>query len=186
MKIYRFSLLLLLPLLGMKKCEREVAPTFTLPVATQTGANTIGFVVDGRVWRNYGWLPYTATEGDNIRSSYMPFARFDLNAGQIDRNRHESFYLYLDSLVSAGTYQVNTNVAAGTTRRAVRTLIFSDVSEKAYYGYSPKGTKTTVTITKLDTVEHIIAGTFEGTLAQRTDSTKQVRVTDGRFDIKYR
>lgn len=130
MKIYRFSLLLLLPLLGMKKCERDVAPTFTLPPTTQTGANTIGFVVDGRVWRNHGWLPYTAAESDNIRNSYVSFARFDLSAGQIDRNRYESFHLYLDSLVSVGTYEVNTNVVPGATRRAERVLIFSDESEK--------------------------------------------------------
>ncbi|GAA4032633.1 hypothetical protein GCM10022409_16110 [Hymenobacter glaciei] len=169
----------------MRKCEREVAPTFTLPPATQTGANTFGFVLDGRVWRNYGWLPYTAAESDNLSSSYVPHGRFTLNAGLIDRNRYERFYLFLDSLVNTGTYRANANVASGATRRAERILIFSGESDKLYYGYSPNGTKTNVTITKLDTVKHIIAGTFEGAVAQRVDSTKQVRITDGRFDIKY-
>ncbi|GAB3727303.1 hypothetical protein GCM10027594_09260 [Hymenobacter agri] len=171
--------------MGMKKCEREVAPAFTLPPITQTGANTIGFIVNGQVWRNYGWLPYTAAESDNLRGSYVPYGQFTLNAGLIDRNRYESFYLNLDSLINTGTYSVNINAKQGTIRRAERILIFSDESGKMYYGYSPKGTKITVVITKLDTSRHIIAGTFEGTLAQMADSSKRVRITDGRFDIKY-
>lgn len=38
-------------------------------------------------------------------------------------------------------------------------------------------------ITKLDTTNHIIAGTFEFTVWKEDCDT--IRVTDGRFDIKY-
>jgi len=42
-----------------------------------------------------------------------------------------------------------------------------------------------ITITHIDTVRHIIAGTF-GFRAEKTDgSGETVEVTNGRFDVKY-
>ncbi|MFC6223517.1 hypothetical protein ACFP2F_09715 [Hymenobacter artigasi] len=181
-------LLLLLPLLGMRKCEREPVPTFKLPAVTQDGANTMGFVIDGRVWQNYGWLPYTTGASDNLRATYSPrygSKNFSLNAGQIARDVYENFYLSIDSLTSIGTYQASKNRLLGVSVRAERGFVFENKESQTVYSYLYKGSTATIVIAKLDTVEHIIAGTFEGTLRQGNDSTKLVRITDGRFDVRY-
>lgn len=188
MKIRPLLLLSLLPLLGMmKKCEREPVPVFTLPPATESGANTFGFLLDGRVWRNYGWLPYTKSESDNLKASYSPHnssRNFSLATGQIGRDSYESFYLTLDSLRSIGTYRASTR-RVGTAVRAERGFIFNNEDTKSVYSYVPSGSTATTTITKLDTVQHIIAGTFFGTLRSLGDTTKTISITAGRFDVKY-
>lgn len=181
-------LLLLLPLLGMKKCEREPAPAFKLPPATQSGANTFGFVIDSRVWQNYGWLPYTAGQSDNLRATYSPrygSKNFSLNAGQIARDAYENFYLSIDSLTSTGTYQASKIPRPGANVRAERGFTFENKETQTVYSYLYKGSTATITISKLDTIQHIIAGTFEGRLRTGNDSTKLVRITEGRFDVRY-
>ena len=184
-KYYR--LLLLLPLLGMKKCEREPSPIFTLPPVTQEGANTLGFVVDGRVWRNYGWLPYTSGESDNLRALYSSRSstNFTLYAGQISRDVYENFSLSMDSLAGVGTYQLTRKLVHGANRRVIQGLTFSRPETSESYGYPAAGSPATITITRLDTAQHIIAGTFTGTLKSLADTTKAVRITEGRFDVKY-
>lgn len=186
MKLYH--LLLLLPLLGMKKCERELVPTFKLPPATQSGANTFGFIIDGRVWQNYGWLPNTTGASDNLGAMYSPrygSKNFSLNAGQIARDVYENFYLSIDSLTSTGTYRASKAPRLGANVRAERGFVFENRDTQTVYSYLYKGSTATITITKLDTIQHIIAGTFEGTLRQGNDSTKLVRITEGRFDVLY-
>lgn len=41
-----------------------------------------------------------------------------------------------------------------------------------------------ITITRFDTVAHIISGTFSGKLKAR-NGTKELPITDGRFDINW-
>ena len=186
MKNRVFLLLIAVPLMAMmKKCEREPAPVFTLPAATQSGANTLGFILNKRVWLNYGWLPYTSGSSDNLRVSYFPGRgrmTFNLSAGQIARDVHENFYLTIDSLTSIGTYRASTRRIGS---QAVRGFLFEDKNTGANYGYLPTGSTATTTITTLDTVQHIIAGTFVGTLTNGSDTTKTISITEGRFDVKY-
>ena len=186
MKIRPLLLLLLLPLLGMTKCEQDPAPVFTLPPATQTGANTLGFVIDGRVWQNYGKMPYSASVSDNLRADYTTHGKsFYLYAGQTALNVRELFSLGLDSLTSIGVYQTTNKPVPNTNPRALRALSFSDELTHSSYGSPVKGAKGTITITKLDTIQHIVAGTFIGTLKNANDTTKLVHITDGRFDVHY-
>ena len=187
MQLKHSRVLLLLPLLGMGKCERDPAPVFTLPPVTQTGANTIGFVVDGRVWQNYGKAPYTANLSDNLKADYATqFKKLYVDASQTALNVREIFGFELDSLAGVGVYQTTNKPVPNSIPRAVRALGFGDELTNIYYSSLLKGAKATITITKLDTIQRIIAGTFEGTLRQKDDSTKLVHVTDGRFDVHYR
>ena len=191
MKSRPLLLLLLLPLLGMKKCESEPEPVFTLPAVTQSGANTCGFEVDGRVWITYGVTCYYGAGGcaaNKLLAGYDTRNRaFYLNTWLTTPKRRESFSLRFDSLKRIGTYQLNADLVPQTSIRAVRSLIFTDESEavKGYYNLPQKGGKASITITKLDTVQRIVAGTFGGTFQQSLDTTKQVRITAGRFDVKY-
>ena len=186
-----YRLLLLLPLLGMmKKCEPEPAPAFTLPPATQTGTNTLGFMVDGRVWQNYGWLPHSASESANLTSAYFPVGSspsFRLSAGQYARNVYELLYVELDNLQRAGTYQSSATPVPGNSPPTLRSMVFTDENTNTTYSSEIAGRTNlaTFTITRLDTAQHIIAGTFTGTLKNQVDTTKTVQITEGRFDVKY-
>jgi hypothetical protein len=189
MRIRRF-LVLCLPLLGMmKKCEKEPAPAFTLPPLTQAGTNTIGFMIDGRAWRNYGWLPHSASEDRNLTSAYFysgSYPAFRLSAGQSARNVYELFYVDMDSLLRAGTYPGSAAPVAGKNPPTFRSLQFIDMLTNAAYSSEVAGSRATIVITRLDTAQRIVAGTFSGKLGQVNDPTKQVNITDGRFDVQYR
>jgi hypothetical protein len=186
----KYYLLLLLPLLGMAKCEKEPAPVFALPAATQHGANTIGFMIDGRVWRNYGWLPHSASESANLTSAYFlsgSYPAFRLSAGQSARNVYELFHVELDNLQRTGTYQSSATPVPGNYPPTLRSLAFTDMVNNITYSSEVAGRNSlaTITITRLDTAAHIIAGTFTGTLKSMADTTKIIRLTDGRFDVNY-
>lgn len=60
--------------------------------------------------------------------------------------------------------------------------VFNDLKSSCFYesGFEQIGT---LTITKIDTVSHVIAGTFEFTVW--TEECDTINVTDGRFDIDY-
>lgn len=179
MKAYR--LLLLLPLLSMSKCdkdvfEKEVVPIFALPVATQSGANTIGFIIDGRVWRDYGITCTTfKCDSNKVRGIYTNASRqFTLYAGLSAKNVSESFAVNLSQITRAGTYTSNA-VADGIS-----------FTNHPYDEYLSRPGAASIVVTKMDTVQHIIAGTFSSVLRSRTDTTKKVAISDGRFDIRYR
>ena len=198
MNLKYFRFLLLLPLLSMGKCQKkeEPEPVLTLPPITQSGANTFGFVVDGRVWITYGHVCYYGLGGcasNELLADYdyrSSRRGFYVNTRLDTPKRNETFYLELDSLVRVGKYPTTTYVVPSPTRRAIRsfglTLNAGDRVNETSYGSFLKSGKAAITITKFDTVQRIIAGTFEGTLRQNNDSTKLVHITDGRFDVKYR
>lgn len=177
----KYYLLLLLPLLGMAKCKKEPVPAFSLPPASQVGANTLGFMVHGRVWQNYGVrCTFYGCDTNKVASSFHKSGMyFTLRAGQNARDVDESFGIVLDSIVGTGTYRTI------SPRRAQRQLQFSERTAKQEYSTARPGSSTFV-ITRLDTARHILSGTFEGVLQSTTlGSTESVSITDGRFDVKY-
>ena len=44
--------------------------------------------------------------------------------------------------------------------------------------------KLTLHLTRLDTINHIVSGQFEGVLDHYTDASKTMAITDGRFDTR--
>ena len=182
----RYLLLLsLVPLLGMSKCEKEPAPEFTLPPPTQTGANTMGFMVNGRAWQSYGVrCTLAGCDTNRIRSEFSKRGLyFTLNAGQTARDVDEFFRLALDSITRAGTFRAFTN-QPGAPYRASRSLNFADELTRDYYS-TTRPSSATFVITRADTIQRILSGTFEGTLRNLVDSTKSVTITNGRFDVRY-
>lgn len=187
MSLKSCRLLLLLPLLGMGKCEKDPAPAFILPAATQVGANTLGFIVDGRVWRNYGTrCTWGSCDSNKVRSYYNSrYQHFAIDVQQTAQNVNETFGILLDSLKRAGAYPTTQKVVAG---RMNRQIIFNDLLTNStsltteIYVTRKTGS---VIITRFDTVNHIIAGVFDGILYKNRDSTILVHITEGRFDVKY-
>jgi hypothetical protein len=173
-------------LLALASCQKgNISPT-ELPPATSTGAETLGFLLEGS-----GWVPagrtcgiYGCTDNKVEASSYVANGRRQLllTAARTDGSRHESFILQLDSLPGPGVYR-STAGGPGATGGEAGTKIYFANSRAGQEYQSQPGTAT-ITITKVDTVQDIVSGSFEGLLS-RLGGVGTVQVSSGRFDVLY-
>jgi hypothetical protein len=157
---------LLLSQCGLKKSDPQPAAP-ALPPITQTGAGTIGFRVDGQVWLPKGSFHYPAA------LAYYSGKMFYINAHRVGGTTGDHFGIAINPL------QPNATTFDLAERNGV-VATFSPIND----GYRViKAGAGTLRITRLDTVAHIVAGTFEFEAVSATTG-KTVRVTDGRFDLR--
>ena len=169
----------MLVLLCAASCKKENKNEDQLPPATQTGANTFGCLVNGKVFVPRGYdgtgrpNPHVQYEYDLNGQPYLIIEARQYTSNQITGNIRIGFgnlntlgyYPVSDSFnFSVGWIQVIPNCGMGT----------SDPSVHVWGGG---------VITKLDNSNDIISGTFEFKAIKPGCDT--VRVTDGRFDIKF-
>ena len=162
-------------------CKKETP----LPQATQTGANTLGCRINGKVWvaedsddlfnRAFGVEGgYQGAIIDSIPNCIWLLAR---------RNDRTFLHLFVRKVNRLGVYPLNLSTDA-------RPGALVPYSYGLYYGSSKEfmtgpGHTGTVTVTRADTVNKIIAGTFEFT--GYDPKTKQtISISEGRFDVKTR
>ena len=169
-------LLLVLPLLIVIGCHKnDPSPTEQLPAATQTGANTIGCLVNGQPWvpaGNNGSSNYTVSYDRGLG------ATFDLRAYRYQQNpdNFQNIIIETSRLYGPKTYSIKDSL---NTR-----VVINDRLTGCYLSSLEPGTyrKGTLTVTRLDLQAGIIAGTFDFTLVKPGCDT--VRITQGRFDKK--
>ena len=172
MKIYR-----LLPLLGaLLSCRKDApSPVDQLPPATQTGANTMGCLVNGQPW-----IPAGNNGSSNYAVSYDGFGgTFYLTAYRYQQsiaNTHQSISLFATRLYSPKTYSLKDSI--NTRAKFYRRATGCDMSSQQADIYC----KGTLTITRMDLQAGILSGTFDFVLAKPGCDT--VRITNGRFDKK--
>jgi Family of unknown function (DUF6252) len=168
-------------LLLLASCNKEVSE---LAPATQTGANTFGAKVDGVMWEPKGFGPFPAS--NLLEARFNTPTSLVINARNFASSPNESsFEIYVSGVTGPGTYLLNNNV----------TLPYS--YQSVGYGYYAKTRLTpqdewltstvytgSVTITKFDQHERIIAGTFEFTAGSINSLSQPIHVTEGRFDIR--
>jgi hypothetical protein len=172
-------LLLVVHLQCNKKCCTMPEPDI-LPPVTQEGKNTFGCRVNGEVWTP--WFQCTVRTG-NCKELGFGVSHAD-TAAQLPLDFTLSVRRSLvDTVFSA--FDMYTGGAkikgTGNVMDSVVLLYFSGSDE--YYRFPPGNTSGVFNLTKIDTVNRIIAGTFSFTLYNtRGDS---VVVTEGRFDLIY-
>ena len=194
MRFLNLCFTLLLPLVlaftTLSGCEKDDGPKYgyppkidynVLPPETQEGLNTFGCKVNGKVWvarvlpvgiiiRDIEALVSESSgSGGSLISAYMVDPAIDV---------HE----YMEIAITPTYFKTgdfcfdNTNVSFQYRGNKSNTIT-SD-----YFQFS----NDCVTITKFDTENNIISGTFACTLVP--DSTKlnnKIEITEGRFDLKY-
>ena len=169
-------------------------PTLVLPPVSAVGANTLGFEVDGRVWTTYGYACFgllgNGCKDHVLRASSYRFpggGRRQLSIStRLSTNQHHEFFdLELDSLGGLGVY------AAGRARTLPLGAPFNtygptltDVNKRTDYVGGPRNA-VQVVLTRVDTVQRIVAGTFEGRLENLAAPSQYVTLRRGRFDVKY-
>ncbi|TLM93938.1 hypothetical protein [Hymenobacter jeollabukensis] len=177
-------------LLTLVACMREgVEPKRVLPEATQSGLNTAGAKVDGQVW-----LPATVMfAGSATHVAYQRInGRHELRISlrrvtdtEADPLQQTSIGFYVPDISAPGTVVFNQSVDPYimVNQRAFAKLMYSKptpdqefVTNSAMHGQ--------LTVTRLDTVARIVAGTFDFQ-AQQRGTTATTSVTEGRFDLRY-
>jgi hypothetical protein len=177
-----YLLLLITVLLSSLQCRKQTRPTITdipgLPPATQTGANTLGFLLNGQPW-----IP----EGpNNLSVDYDP----SFNNGIIgivayrkinSTNSTQIVIGIMDSLNSM-TIPFSRNIGKNS-------LGFANYSNEAFCSYHQNDdsshSKGILTISKLDKLNRIISGSFECKLYNRLCNKDTLIINNGRFDIKF-
>jgi hypothetical protein len=151
-------------------------PEPTLPPATQEGKNTFGCKINGK-----NWVPGGALESNWSWREYALIGEYNT-----DREVFE--------ISAMGNYNgVKTYIGLGTSNGNPKhsdilypnfSIYFERNGKKWLYANKPLPTPYyEVTITKLDTINKIVAGRFHFMVISGANDT--IKVTDGRFDLKY-
>ena len=182
MKIRNLPLCLLtLAFLGLDCHKHQDNPPTELPPITQEGRNTCGCKIDGQVW-----VPYYSCKG----LSADP-------CGEISSDIHRipgqsSFFIQIGAAIkyndnSLSFFNINTPVTAGILTVGEKidsvSIQFTKPGSTDYNEFPGLDSKNHLIITKLDTVNNIISGTFQATLYHSVRDS--VNITEGRFDLTF-
>ncbi|MGG7035642.1 MAG: hypothetical protein ACI7YS_10690 [Flavobacterium sp.] len=172
-------LLLLITSLTLTCCEKDnsakpVTELDKLPPATQTGAGTIGCLLDGKAFKP-GYY-------NNSRNCFYQYVNGKYNFS-VSFNNKDSEWNLTNLLIVA----IKKEIFQGETY-----LLYEYADESTCGGYSfnandPVFTTHTHTgelkITKLDPVNYIVSGTFWYDVEDKEGVVHRIR--DGRFDMHY-
>lgn len=159
-------------------CKKAVSE---LPPETQTGAETFGAKVNGVIWgpQGFGGFP-----GDMLEGSYTGPSSVMIKARNFRQSPKESeFEIFLHNITGPGTYQLNTDVTRPNLTASYGYYVEREFTPKNEWQTSSSYTGT-VTITRFDTVEGILSGTFQFNAINLYNSPAPITVTEGRFDLK--
>ena len=168
-----------LSLFLLASCKKEIKE---LPPPTETGANTFGAKVNGTLWAPQGFGSFPAN--DILEARLAGPTEILINARNFASSPNETeFEILIAGISGTGTFQLSNNVPRGGSLS---------------YGYYVKRNMTplnewitsstqggTVTVTKFDLTNRIIAGTFQFTANNLYNTPELLTVTEGRFDLKF-
>lgn len=175
------AFIFLTSLLFFSACKKSVNE---LPEATQSGSNTFGLKLNGKLW-----VPqkFAGINAPVLKAQLYGANSTDLliTAQNFASEPLESqFNLYIKNITGPGIYPLHQNTD----------IYLNAAANYAYYvrrKINPLNEWITnaqdtgiVTITKWDLTNNIVSGTFEFKAASMDNSEEAILVTDGRFDIK--
>lgn len=163
-------LLTLLLSFGTWSCEKdEKEKNWTsLPAETQEGKNTIGCLVDGKVWATNYW----GNRHWMSKSTQVIYYK----------NSEKSYYIkilaYKKNDTAISIWILNKKIK-------IETKLNADFVFKNELGnYDAIRGMGGVYLTKFDTINRIISGKFSFEAIHEEDKTDTLKVTDGRFDME--
>jgi hypothetical protein len=154
-----------------------------LPMATQTGTGMMAAKVNGLIWVKKSCAACIGG-GSGLEVNFSTegtFAGFFTINGQQDRTY---IAFSISNLDRTGVYNFNNkgvNFVLGSYLNIDNTPSHGNLN---YYNTNEKNTGS-ITITKLDKTNKIISGTFQFDAEAKFTPGDIVRITDGRFDVKY-
>lgn len=153
--------------------DREPDPN-VLPEATQTGANTGGALVDGKVWVAKIEYPDLNPGGNNTQYEYVNGEyKLKVVLRQINNvNSSIGFYISDISDITTTSYTLANDSFRATFSYKLLEDYFTDNENSG-----------TLTITKFDKVNKTVSGTFS--YKAKNSNGQVVTISEGRFDKKF-
>lgn len=156
-----------------------------LPEPTTKGANTFACKVNGE-----SWIPDAGGSfmGKKLVLThtylFKPKRMFVLYATRRTKKENTTISLALKDVRSAGTqyFAFDTNPYPGELHYKNHAVYIEYEPGTADYVTNSRYTGS-INFTRVDTINHIISGTFEFTAENTDGSGETIKVTDGRFDI---
>ncbi|RTQ50696.1 hypothetical protein EJV47_08670 [Hymenobacter gummosus] len=171
----------------------------TLPPITRRGANTAGCRFDGNVWCDFlptfkaGRCQQHRTEAA-LEQGTSPRRHWVLHVSAFMRvgGKLSNLYLHLPGLHGPGVYVLGPDTTSPHTGEGPYLRISEQQPAPAgapqntlHTGYATTALRrTTVTITRFDTVARVVAGTFDGFLYD-ANTRRHLPLREGRFDVRY-
>ena len=160
-----------------KKDKTTTEPTDQLPPATQTGANTFGCLVNGKVFTNIGY--------DGSNSNFRLFVdptfqngSFQIRVYSFKTSKYERININSNDINSVGIFNVVGNNGP----------LFIDYSnDNGTCNFNQSANcylKGNLNITKYDISNGIFSGTFQFNIKDPNFNCDTIRITEGRFDKK--
>ena len=154
-----------------------------LPPPSETGANKFGAKINGVIWEAKGFGPFPAN--DVLEARRFGNGDIIINARNFASSPTEKeFVIFVKGTTGPGTYDFNTNTShpgfdASYAYYVVRRFTPENewITSSSYPG--------SITFSRIDTVEHVISGTFQFQMNNWYNAPQPLTVTEGRFDIKY-
>ncbi|PHR73649.1 MAG: hypothetical protein COA67_02670 [Lutibacter sp.] len=168
--------------------------TPTLPAITQTGANTFGCYIDGKLVtpRDGSGGIYGTAKGIVYSGSGTP-PNYAYNEIRIQDYKGETggiVKIHITDLHQngEGTFTIKESncedgIDANPTINIHCRII--DEASQTYKWYCSIENAGTLTITRYDFDGRIISGTFNCTMQNNDDSSDTIEITQGRFDMKW-
>lgn len=160
-------------------CSKEVTE---LPPPTETGANTFGCKVNGEFWvpAGFGVVPTAPI----LEARFMPGRDFIINARNFSKSPTETeFEIFIKAVRDTGVYYLNTTVSYPTQASNYAYYVKRKVTPLNEWITSSQYTGS-VTITRCDTINHIVSGMFQFNAINMYNDPASLTVTEGRFDVQ--
>ena len=186
MKHLFFKTIVFLFLFTITSCSESDAPQDQLPPITQTGANTFGCVINGEVLIPKDGIGVPQPKGITVK--YRNNKNFIIDAGNLKDNGGGDIYIYIYNLTSTGVYNLGVSDNQSDLSFAPSyPHIFCRTYDGANQGkvYLSNVNSGTITITRFDSDNHIVSGTFELTVFNKDNPSETIEITEGRFDVNW-
>ena len=173
--------------LALGGCKKELTELDRLPDATQEGRTTAGWLLDGKAQ-----VPAQSTITNGIKDVINGYWRrtrggrsLSISFRQFSKEEDWGVAFFLPDIRQPGTFVLN-QVPAITNGR-------NNAGYGQYYRSNPDPDRNCYTgpeapgqlvVTRFDTVQNIVSGTFEMTPRQ-DGGTATFTITQGRFDLRF-
>jgi hypothetical protein len=169
----------IISLFTFSKCEKNKIDDNGLPPATQQGKNTLGFLLNGQPW---------TPQGNNGTANLSIDVDFAFNNGifniaayrRLGNNAREKIAFGIPDSLNFFKMPITLFLGPNTLLGLGFTNEICDYSSRDSTTFSSGN----ITISKLDKITGIFAGTFNATL-YKTNCVDTIRITNGRFDMKF-
>ena len=170
-------------LLSAGSCKKD--DPNALPDATQEGKQTAGFLLNGKAWVP---KPSTISTGRPVNGSWRKTRgghSLNLSFRQFSRQEDWGSGFFLPDIRQAGTFVLNQTpaITSGLNNAGYGQFYQQRPAPSVNYYTGPDAPGRLI-ITRFDTVNNIVSGTFEMT-PREENGGPTIAITQGRLDLRF-